>query len=225
MSSESTEMYLVTIAMLGEEGLSSPVPLSRLADELSVQSVSANQMIRKMEEGGLVTYLPYKGVQLTEEGRQKANRILRHRRLWEVFFVEQLGLAPGEAEDLACRMEHDTTSKVSDRLATYLENPVVSPSGRVIPSSDSAILPHQSWRLSDLRVGQQGEVVALQVDDVTTNFLQNEGLDPGVSVFIEAVSGSGGILLRVKNQRVSLTKEIAEKIEVAISEMTKIYAA
>lgn len=225
MSSESAEMYLVTIAMLGEEGLSGAIPLSRLAEELSVQSVSANQMIRKMDEEGLVSYLPYKGVQLTEEGRQKANHILRHRRLWEVFFVEQLGLSPGEAEDLACRMEHDTTLKVSDRLASYLENPAVSPSGRVIPSSKDALLPHQSWRLSDLRVGQQGEVVAVQVDDVTTSFLQNEGLEPGVVVIVEAASSSGSMLLRIKNQRVSITKQIAEKIEVKRTETTKIYAA
>jgi len=225
MFSESVEMYLVTIAMLGEKGLSGPVPLSRLAEELSVQSVSVNQMIRKMEEEGLVSYLPYKGVELTNEGREKANRILRYRRLWEVFFVEQLGLPTREAEELACRIEHDTTVKVSDRLAGFLENPVVSPTGRVIPSTDGAILPQESLHLSDLRVGQQGEVVALKADDATTKSLQDKGLEPGVILVVEASSSKGGVLVRIQNQRVSIIKEVAEKIKVTVSETKKIYAA
>jgi DtxR family Mn-dependent transcriptional regulator len=173
----------------------------------------------------LVSYLPYKGVQLTEEGRQKANHILRYRRLWEVFFVEQLGLPPGEAEILACRMEHDTTLKVSDRLASFLENPVESPSGRVIPSSDGAILPQEGLRLSDLRVGQKGEVVALKADDTTNSLLQDKGLEPGVIVIVEASSSKGGVLVRIKNQRASITKEIAEKIDVTTTEKTKTYAS
>jgi DtxR family Mn-dependent transcriptional regulator len=225
MSSESVEMYLVTIAMLGEEGLSSPVPLSRLAEELTVQPVSANQMIRKMDEEGLVIYLPYKGVELTEEGRKRANHILRYRRLWEVFFVEQLGLAPGEAGDLACRMEHDTTLKVSDRLAGFLNDPMVSPLGKTIPSSNGDPLPQQSSRLKDLRVGQQAEIIAYKVDDTTSSFLQNEGLETGVVALIEAISSSGAVLVRVKNRRVSMTKEIAEKIVVTATEITKSYAA
>jgi DtxR family Mn-dependent transcriptional regulator len=217
-------MYLVTIALLGEEGLSGPVPLSRLAEELTVQSVSANQMIRKMDEEGLVSYLPYKGVELTEKGRQSANHILRHRRLWEVFFVERLGLSPGEAEDLACRMEHDTTLKVSERLAGYLDDPSVSPSGKMIPSGEGEQFPEQSWRLSDLKVGQEGEILAFQGDEMTTNFLRNEGLEPGVRVVVEAVSSSGAVLVGVGRKRVSIINDIADKIRVAATEAIKVYA-
>ena len=224
MSSESVEMYLITIALLGEEGLSGPVPLSRLAEELSVQSVSANQMIRKMDEEGLVNYLPYKGVELTEKGRQSANHILRYRRLWEVFFVERLGLSPGEAEALACRMEHDTTLKVSERLATYLDDPTASPSGKVIPSGEGQLFPEQSLRLSDLKVGQEGEILAFLGDDTTTNFLRNEGLELGARVVVEAVSNSESVLVSVGRKRISITKAIADMIKVAATEDVEVYA-
>ena len=225
MSSESVEMYLVTIAMFGESGQTGPVPLSRLADELSVQSVSANQMIRKMDEEGLVSYVPYKGVKLTDEGKRTANHTLRHRRLWEVFFVEHLNLSPGEAEELACRMEHNTTIKVSERLAGFLKDPSVSPSGKTIPPGTGSLLPQPNWRLSDLRVGQVGEIIAFHIDETTSNFLQNEGLQLGVQVLVEAVSSAGALLLRIKKQRVSITQEIAEKIDVTMKETTKTYAA
>jgi len=224
MTSESIEMYLVTIAMLSEEGSNGPIPLSRLADELSVQSVSANQMIRKLDEEGLVSYLPYKGVELSERGSRRANHILRHRRLWEVFFVKSLEFSPREAEDLACRMEHDTTLEASERLAGLLGGPHVSPSGRVIPPSTGELLTGKSWRLSDLNVGQQGEVLAFQVDDATAAFLQNEGLEQGVQVVVEAVSSSGAILVHTKKKRVSITREIAENIKVKSSEAVKTYA-
>lgn len=223
MSSESVEMYLITIALLGEEGLSGPVPLSRLAEELEVQSVSANQMIRKMDEEGLVSYLPYKGVELTEKGADSANHILRHRRLWEVFFVERLGLSPGEAQDLACLMEHDTPVKVSERLANYLDDPTVSPTGKVIPAGEGELFPEQSWRLSDLKVGQEGEILAFQSDEITTNFLRNEGLEPGVRVMVEAVSNRGVVLVSAGRKRISITKEIADTIRVAATEDVKIY--
>ena len=45
--SESEEMYLITIARLIEQGVEAPVPIPLLAGELSIQPVSANQMVHK----------------------------------------------------------------------------------------------------------------------------------------------------------------------------------
>ena len=87
--SESEEMYLITIARLGAKELQGLVPLSKLADALSVVPVSVNQMVKKLEEAGLVHYFPYKGVELTDQGRKVARQVLRHRRLWEYFFVSR----------------------------------------------------------------------------------------------------------------------------------------
>ena len=78
---ESTEMYLLRIALLSEEG--DPVPISQLAEELDISPVSTNQMCRKLEEKDLVEYQPYKGVTLTLQGEVIALRVLRKRRLWE----------------------------------------------------------------------------------------------------------------------------------------------
>nr|NIW41516.1 metal-dependent transcriptional regulator [candidate division Zixibacteria bacterium] len=74
--------------------------MSELASALSVQPVSVNQMIRKMDEEGLVNYHPYKGVEFKPEGRQLVLRILRYRRLWEVFLVTHLKMPLDEADKL-----------------------------------------------------------------------------------------------------------------------------
>jgi Mn-dependent DtxR family transcriptional regulator len=41
---------------------------SRVAERLGVTHVSANEMMRKLGEQGLVTHTPYKGVTLTGNG-------------------------------------------------------------------------------------------------------------------------------------------------------------
>lgn len=211
---ESEEMYLITIAQLSEDGMDGPIPLSRLAEELSVLPVSVNQMIHKMDETGMVRYIPYKGVELTPKGRQIAARMLRLRRLWEVFLVEKLGLSFEEADDLACRMEHITSDDVAGRLSIFLRNPVISPHGRPIPQVDGEAWAAPPQPLDNLKVGQSGVVVSLEADDATGAFLSGEGVRPGVEVFILGISDSGARLVQAGEKQVSLANTVAEKIMV-----------
>ena len=96
---ESSEMYLLRAALLRRD--LQPVPLTLLAQNLAVSPVSANEMCHKLMSEGLLNYEPYKGVILTSAGAAIAYRILRRRRLWEVFLAECLDVAPREAEEIA----------------------------------------------------------------------------------------------------------------------------
>ncbi|MGI9585871.1 MAG: metal-dependent transcriptional regulator, partial [Acidimicrobiia bacterium] len=116
-------------------GATPPVPVATIAGELDVSVVSANQMIRKLETSGFVDYLPYKGVVLTETGSERANVVLRNRRLWAVFLSEHLGLSPESADDVACEMEHVTPEEVAGRLSRFLGEPSIDPGGKPIPRS------------------------------------------------------------------------------------------
>ena len=154
--SESEEMYLVSIARLVESGVEPPVSISLLAHEMEIASVSANQMVRKLEECELVRYYPYKGVSLTEYGEAAALRVLRHRRLWEVFLVENLQFSPAEAEHQACRLEHVFPDEAVERLAGFLGQPRLSPQGKTIPEPDDPANLDSGIRLSQLPAGQSG---------------------------------------------------------------------
>ncbi len=122
--SESSEMYLISIARLIERGVKEPVALARLAEELSILPVSVNEMVHKLQQDGYLEYRPYRGVTLTGAGRQIAERVLRSRRLWERFLVDHLGVPPAEADSLACRFEHVTPGEVVDQLEQFLSQPV-----------------------------------------------------------------------------------------------------
>jgi DtxR family Mn-dependent transcriptional regulator len=214
--SESEEMYLISIARLVEQGVEEPVPISRLASELSIQPVSANQMVHKLAEEELLEYLPYKGVQLTPIGREAALQVLRDRRLWEVFLVNHLELPPSEADALACRLEHITYKEVTGRLAKYLGHPSFTPEGLSIPEVNGEADFQTLQPLTTLAVGQYGEVMRIDSDPATKAFLDAEGLRPGLELSPLAIGSGGAMLLQVGAERLHLSAEVAKKILISV---------
>jgi DtxR family Mn-dependent transcriptional regulator len=210
--SESEEMYLVTLAMLKETGESLPIPVSRLANELNIKPVSVNQMIRKLDEAGLVLYEPYKGIALTAAGERSALSILRRRRLWEVFLVENLKIPIHDASDLACRLEHVLPEDTADRLAIFLGEPIVSPHGKPIPQ----LKPKESLRydilLRQLKINQQSVITQIDADPASHAFLNGEGLQPGSVVTVLGVGHADAILVQVYEHTIFLAENIANRI-------------
>ena len=137
-TSESEEMYLITVARAAEDGESTPIPMGYIAKRLSVSVPSAHEMVHRLVERGLLNYEPYHGVDLTEAGGDVADRVLRTRRLWATFLSEHLGFSPEEADDQACEFEHVTTDEAARRLASFLGNPESGPLGNPIPSGELA---------------------------------------------------------------------------------------
>ena len=215
--SESEQMYLITIVRLIEDGCAEPIPISDIARQMSVLPVSVNQMIRKLEETGLLHYQPYKGVELTSQGAEIASRTLRNRRLWEVFLVDQLKLSLEDADAMACTIEHVTTDEIAHRLSRFLEDPATSPGGRLIPvvDSDHAI---QDWiPLSNLEVGMQAQITHIEADLTVSRFLVEEGLRPGSLVVLKAIGALGNRLVEAEKGCIEISADIADTIEVSRS--------
>ena len=211
--SESEEMYLITIARAVEDGAEGPVPLSTIATELGVSTASANEMIRKMDEAGLVTYVPYRGAELADRGRAMARRVLRNRRLWEVFLTEHLGMGIVEADALACRMEHITPSQVADRLADHLGSPTVSPQGKSIPAgTESAPDERPGMPLTEAHVARDCTVQALDCDPAGRRFLESAGIAPGAVVRLVGSIPDGLQLIEIDGAHIDLDRDLAAAI-------------
>jgi DtxR family Mn-dependent transcriptional regulator len=211
-ASESIEMYLLRIVLLqnGEQ----PVPVPRLAQELEVSPASANEMCRKLAEKGLIQYAPYKGVSLTEQGNSMARRVLRHRRLWEVFFVNKLEIDPVTAEEIACRFEHVTPEFLADKLDSFLEHPGLSPQNQPIPRNEGIHPQPDTQPLTTLAVGAQGQIALVDVDTITQNFLCGQGLQNGTKIRVVAAANDGPVLLDIDGQRLSLAANIAASVAI-----------
>ncbi len=210
--SESEQMYLVTIRKICETCTDASIPIPHLAEELSVLPVSVNRMVKKLAEAGYVEYVPYKGVELTTEGHAISTRILRHRRLWEVFLVKDLKMTLEEANSLTCRLEHITTEDVAQRLSIFLGNPKVCFHGSPIYGADGTKL-NPEITLSELKVGQSGHVKSVAADPNVQSYLADQNIILGKEVTVNAINSSSAILVETENgNQVTIAKNIAEKI-------------
>jgi Mn-dependent DtxR family transcriptional regulator len=91
MLNRSTEDYLKAICRLQEDG--GRASTTSLARHLGLAGASVTDMLKRLSAEGLVHYEPYRGVELTPEGRRLALRTLRRHRLWEMFLVRYLGFS------------------------------------------------------------------------------------------------------------------------------------
>ena len=207
--SESIENYLVTVARLrvGDQA----VPLSQLAETLSISPVSVNEMCRKLQNQGFVVYQPYKGVSLTPQGEKHAHYILRRHRLWEVFLVEKLGLDFDQAHEAACQLEHATPNQVADRLDAFLAYPLVNPEGEPIPRVNGMMPVHAWVSLLKLPAGQGCHVIRCDADPTGCSFLNEQGIFPGVSLTVLAITDES-LLIQVGEAKISLARSLAESI-------------
>lgn len=206
--SESTEMYLKAMSELGDRD----VAIGRLAERLGVTNVSANEMMRRLGEQGLVTHTPYKGVTLTKKGREVATNVIRRQRLWEVFLYEHLHLEWSKVYELACSLEHATAPEVTEALSTFLNHPLVCPRGNPIPDEKGNFVPLNGMTLSDVEVGTS--VTVLAVDATATDvlkYLYDRNILPGQKIkVIEVAPMEGPLTLLVGGKEVALGLSLAE---------------
>ena len=213
ITTESEQMYLVSMARLAEVLDDCPIPVSQVAGLLGVTPISANQMIHHLEELGLVSYTPYQGVEFTELGWQSAAKIMRSRRLWEVFLVEHLQYDPDEAEDLACTLEHAIPEEAADRLENFLGYPKTSPAGKSIPQLDSLGEIHIGIPINNLPADSRGIIVAMQVGESERAYFRQTGLTIGSEIIVLAAQVEGPYLVKTEaGTIVNLSSEYSKEI-------------
>ena len=96
------------------------VATSLLAAQLGVAPASVSGMIQKLAELNLLTYIPYRGVVLTDRGQRAAREVLRRHRLIELFLVQALEYSPAEARAEAEVLEHAMSQTLEARMMKWL---------------------------------------------------------------------------------------------------------
>lgn len=212
---ESTEMYLKTIRELTDN--TKPVPISALARRLEVSTVSATEMVHRLEDHNLVAHVPYKGVYLTEDGCDHASEIIRSHRLWERFLVDHLGISWEKVHEVACRLEHATDSEVTNALAKFLGNPETCPHGNPIPKAGRRLQVAASSTLSDLVPGDEGVIERIHPEsNLLLDYLANHDVLPGRQIKVDEIAPfNGPIMVTIEGQTHALGQEVAAHIFIA----------
>jgi DtxR family Mn-dependent transcriptional regulator len=156
------------------------VTTNALAERLSVTPGSASAMVRRLDELGLVTHVPYRGVVLTEEGRRLALEVLRHHRLLELYLAESLGLPWDRVHAEAEVLEHHISEELEERIAAQLGDPTHDPHGDPIPTRDLRIEEGSSECLAGLETGARGRFTRISDQDpAMLRYLDERGIRPG----------------------------------------------
>jgi len=128
---DTTEMYLRTVYELEEEGI---VPLrARIAERLHQSGPTVSQTVARMQRDGLLSVEGDRHLELSEQGRRLARRVMRKHRLAERLLTDVIGLELELVHDEACRWEHVISETVERRLVELLGHPTTSPYGNPIP--------------------------------------------------------------------------------------------
>jgi Mn-dependent DtxR family transcriptional regulator len=112
--SHSMVHYLQAVAaMKAEKGYAR---VSDVAGHLGVSKSGVTSMMQSLQNRGLVNHERYGCVELTEAGRQLAERTESNRHVLSVFLTEILGVPEAVAEEDACMIEHLVSPKVMIEL-------------------------------------------------------------------------------------------------------------
>ena len=114
---ESEEMYLETILILKNE--KNFVRSIDIVEKMNFAKSSVSVAVNKMQKAGLINVDKNGGIELTLEGRKKAESVYeKHTIITEM--LERLGVDSKSAEDNACRIEHVISEDVFDAIKDHL---------------------------------------------------------------------------------------------------------
>lgn len=167
--SKSREDYMKVIFEFG--GQMERVGNKAISEALNISAASVTEMISKLQDEGWVTYVPYQGVQLTEEGTKMGAALVRRHRLWEMFLYEKLDYNWDQVHEEAEQLEHTGTDFFVDALEAFLGNPEYCPHGGAIPDKDGKVAEEATTPLSDLAVGDKFKIKRVTDDKSLLTYL------------------------------------------------------
>jgi DtxR family Mn-dependent transcriptional regulator len=229
---DTTEMYLRTIFELEEEGI---IPLrARIAERLGHSGPTVSQTVARMERDGLVSVTGDRHLELSDEGRLLATRVMRKHRLAERLLVDVIGLEWEYAHEEACRWEHVMSEQVERKILGLITDKHESPYGNPIPGLEELGVEAPGFEdAADFRAGLVTVADALaaasdqpllvtirrigepvQVDPEALTLLTKAGIVPAARVELRT---EDGLVVVVRQDRdrpdgVSLPEEVAAHV-------------
>ena len=166
--SDVIEEYLEAIYRLQER--SGVAKTNDLVSMLKVTPGTVTNTIERLEKKLLIIHEPYRGVQLTDEGRRIAINVIRKHRLLERLLTDILEVDWDKVHEIACSLEHWITEDVVRKIERTLGYPKKCPHGNPIPDESGEILSEEAQPLTEFEVGDRG--IISRVIEEKTEFLQ-----------------------------------------------------
>ncbi|MFC6940564.1 metal-dependent transcriptional regulator [Salinirubellus sp. GCM10025818] len=146
--------YVLVLYVTERRG-SPPVPPGEVAEAIGRSPAATTEMLQRLDDRGLVTYEPYEGATLTDEGRETAEELYETYGTLSRFFRDVLGLEDYREE--AIQLTGTISPTVADRLASILPSEdgdeFAEGSASAVPPAEGFELPgterENTWHGSD----------------------------------------------------------------------------
>jgi DtxR family Mn-dependent transcriptional regulator len=179
-----------------------PVATNALAERLGVTAGSVSAMLKKLDELGLITHVPYRGVRLTDAGRRIALEVIRHHRLLESYLADVLGMPWDRIHAEAEVLEHVLSEDLEELIAAKLGHPTVDPHGDPIPTAELELEERPTDSMESLQPGDEGVFVRISDSDPEMlRYLAERGISPGESFAVRDRQPFGGPLFVMFGER------------------------
>lgn len=208
--------YLEAVYILDSEGI--PAIGARVADLLGVKPPSVTEAIHRLEKRELVVVDAQHVISLTEEGKSRAEGLIRRHRIAERWLTDVVGMDWAQADIEAHKLEHAFSKELADRLSLMMNNPRTCPHGNPIPGNWDSPSYH-GLTLDAADPGQDVVVERLlehaEVDENLLRYLWKHGILPGVRITMrEKVVGAGMVTVLRNGSEVAIGTRAASKIQV-----------
>jgi DtxR family Mn-dependent transcriptional regulator len=217
--SSAIEDYAKAIYAL-ERRAGEAVTTNALAERLGVTPGSASGMVKRLAELGLAEHEPYRGVQLTDDGRRVALEVIRHHRLLELYLVQSLGVPWDRVHEEAEVLEHVLSEELEELIAAKLGNPTHDPHGDPIPTRELTIEEEPTQSLQSLQAGATGRFTRVSDSDPEMlRFLADRGISPGDSLeVIDKQPFGGPLFIRFGDNVHVLGGDLAKAMRVEVDQ-------
>ncbi|MDY6894369.1 MAG: FeoA domain-containing protein [Thermotogota bacterium] len=180
------------------------IPLKSIELETAVSSSIVSEAIKELKEEGLIEISSEKEtreeyIQLTKEGRVKANVIIKKYDILEEYFKE--------------RRSEEEAIKAADILEHYISTEVINTIKKLNTFKDKGI------PLTEFKK-EEGLITDINLNIGLFERIVSMGICPGEKIRIIGQIPNG-IIIEVKNKKFALDKEIARKMKVLELEYEK----
>lgn len=100
-----------------------------ISSRLDVSGPSVTEALRALSKKGLINYVPYEVITMTEKGREVAEDVIERHEALKQFFTAVLALDHDLAEDGACKIEHTAPREIIHRMVQFIKFLEICPRG------------------------------------------------------------------------------------------------
>jgi len=187
---ETIEDYLQLIYTMQREG--APIIAARIKERKGVSAPTAWATLKRMERDGLLSLGRGHRIELSNQGQELAESIIRRHMLAERLLTDILKLDWADVHDEAHKMEHAISPLIEKQILALLDNPETCPHGNPIPGLTGGKAPPST---QTLRRAAEGETVLInniaehaEDDADLMHYLQRNLLTPGARLHVDEVA-------------------------------------